>query len=159
MKTLFFIWSVIKLFFFTSISVASPDGDKDLNPKIEAVGNDITVIHLTEATFKQMVFDYEKNKEWKYTGKKPAIIDFYADWCAPCRQLSPIVEEIAKEYQGKIIVYKVDTEKEKKLAQNIGISALPTLLFIPMEGKPQVSMGVLPKASLVKAINDILQVK
>ena len=159
MKTIFFIWTVIKLFFFTSVSVASPDGDKDLNPKIEAVGNNITVIHLTEATFKQMVFDYEKNKEWKYTGKKPAIIDFYADWCAPCRQLSPIVEEIAKDYQGKIIVYKVDTEKERKLAQNIGISALPTLLFIPMEGKPQVSMGVLPKASLVKAINDILQVK
>ena len=159
MKTIFFIWTVIKLFFFTSVSVAGPDGDKDLNPKIEAVGNNITVIHLTEATFKQMVFDYEKNKEWKYAGKIPAIIDFYADWCAPCRQLSPIVEEIAKDYQGKIIVYKVDTEKERKLAQNIGISALPTLLFIPMEGKPQVSMGVLPKASLVKAINDILQVK
>jgi thioredoxin len=118
-----------------------------------------SVVYLNEESFKKMVFDYDKNKEWKYEGNMPAIIDFYADWCGPCRQLSPVVEELAKEYSGKIIVYKVDTEKESKLAQKIGITALPTLLFIPAKGKPQVSMGVLPKSSLVKAINDVLLVK
>lgn len=122
-------------------------------------GQKATIVHLTDETFRKLVFDYEKNKEWKYEGNLPAIIDFYADWCAPCRQLSPVVEELANQYSGKIIVYKVDTEKESKLSQEIGITALPTLLFIPAKGKPQVSMGVLPKSSLVKAINDVLLVK
>jgi len=114
---------------------------------------------LDNESFKKLVFNYEVNKEWKYEGDMPAIIDFYADWCAPCRQLSPLVDEIAREYAGKIVVYKVDTEKEKTLSQSIGITGLPTLLFIPAKGKPQVSMGLLPKASLVKAINEVLLVK
>ena len=117
------------------------------------------VVMLTNDTFKKMIFNYDINKEWRYEGKKPAIIDFYADWCPPCRQLSPLVEEMAKEYEGKIDVYKVDTDKEKILAQNLGITNLPTLLFIPSEGKPQVTMGALPKESLVKAINEILLIK
>ena len=117
------------------------------------------VVYLTNETFKKMVFNYDVNKEWKYEGNKPAIIDFYADWCAPCRQLSPIIEELAKEYSGKIVVYKVDTEKEKVLSQTMGITGLPTLLFIPAKGKPQLSMGLLPKEDLVKAINEVLLVK
>lgn len=117
------------------------------------------VVILTNDTFRKIIFNYEVNKEWKYEGKKPAIIDFYADWCPPCRQLSPLVEEVAKEYAGKIDVYKVDTDKEKILAQNLGITNLPTLLFIPAEGKPQITMGALPKENLVKAINEILSVK
>jgi thioredoxin len=117
------------------------------------------VVQLTNDAFKQMVFNYDENKEWKYEGTLPAIIDFYADWCAPCRQLSPLVDEIAKEYEGKIVVYKVDTEKEKALAQSLGITGLPTLLFIPLEGKPQMSMGAIPKESLVKAITDVLLIK
>lgn len=117
------------------------------------------VTPLTNEGFKKMVFNYEVNKEWKFEGNKPVIIDFYADWCAPCRQLSPLVEEIAKEYSGKIIVYKVDTEKERALTQSVGITGLPTLLFIPAKGKPQVSMGFISKESLVKAVNDILLVK
>lgn len=119
----------------------------------------VSVVQLTNEAFKKMVFNYEVSKEWKYEGSKPAIIDFYADWCGPCRQLSPIVEEIAKEYEGKIIVYKVDTDKEKILSQSMGISGLPTLLFIPVQGSPQMSMGVIPKESLVKAINEVLLVK
>jgi thioredoxin len=106
-----------------------------------------------------MVFNYEVNKEWKYEGSKPAIIDFYADWCGPCRQLSPVVEEIAKEYAGKIVVYKVDTDKEKILSQSLGITGLPTLLFIPAQGSPQMSMGAIPKEGLIKAINEVLLVK
>jgi len=106
-----------------------------------------------------VIFNYEAGSEWKYAGKRPAIIDFYADWCAPCRQLSPLVEEIAKEYSGKIDVYKVDTDKENVLSQKLGITGLPTLVFIPVEGKPQITMGALPKETLVKAINDILKVR
>lgn len=119
----------------------------------------VNVVHLTNAEFKKMVFNYEVNKDWKYEGTQPAIIDFYADWCAPCRQLAPLLEEVAKEYNGKLIVYKVDTEKERELAQNMNISGLPTLLFIPAQGKPQMSMGLIPKESLVKAINEVLLIK
>lgn len=131
------------------------------NPKRSSSGPaaENAVVYLTNETFKKLVFDYEVNKEWKYEGSKPAIIDFYADWCSPCRQLSPLVEEIAKEYAGKIVVYKVDTEKEKTLSQSLGISGLPTLLFIPAEGSPKVLMGLLPKESLVKAINEVLLIK
>ena len=118
-----------------------------------------SVVPMTNETFKKMIFNYEVNKDWKFEGSKPAIIDFYADWCPPCRQLSPLVEEIAKEYAGKIDVYKVDTDKETTLAQAIGITNLPTLLFIPAKGKPQTTMGALPKESLVKAINEILLIK
>jgi thioredoxin 1 len=118
-----------------------------------------SVIVLTNAEFKQKVFNYEVNKEWKFEGKLPVIIDFYADWCGPCRQLSPRVEEIAKEYAGKIIVYKVNTDNEQILSQSLGIQSLPTLLFIPMKGQPQATMGAVPKETLVKAINEVLLVK
>lgn len=117
------------------------------------------IIHLTNKEFKKMVFNYEVNKEWKYLGNKPAIIDFYADWCGPCRIMSPRLEEIAKEYADKIIVYKVNTDKERVLSENLGIQSLPTLVFIPKDGKPQASMGAIPKELLVKAINEVLLVK
>ncbi len=118
-----------------------------------------SVIVLTNAEFKKKVFNYEVNKEWKFEGDLPVIIDFYADWCGPCRQLSPRVEEIAKEYAGKIIVYKVNTDVEQELSQSLGIQSLPTLLFIPMKGKPQATMGAVPKETLVKAVQEVLLVK
>lgn len=117
------------------------------------------VIQLGDVTFKKLVYNYDVNREWKFEGDKPVIIDFYADWCAPCRQLSPLVEEIAREYNGKIVVYKVDTEKEKSLAGKMGITALPSLLFIPVKGQPRMSVGYLPKESLIKAVNEVLLVK
>ncbi len=143
---------ISSLFFITckSENRTSPVGDKTETN---------TVVQLTNEMFKKVIFNYEANKDWKYEGTKPAIIDFYADWCGPCRQLSPLVEDVAKEFEGKIVVYKVDTDKEKILSQSLGISGLPTLLFIPAKGSPQMSMGAIPKESLIKAINEVLLVK
>ncbi|MGE5420575.1 MAG: thioredoxin [Chloroflexota bacterium] len=114
------------------------------------------VVHLTTEEFKKKVFNYENSKEWNYAGSLPAIIDFYADWCGPCKMVAPILEELAKEYSGKIMVYKVDTENEQELASVFGIQSIPTLLFIPKEGQPQAAMGALPKHTFEKVIKDIL---
>jgi len=136
---------------------AACNSEKNSTAKNASSKSDVDIaIYLTDQTFKEKVFNYEENKEWKYEGTKPAIIDFYADWCAPCRELSPILEEVAREYDDKIILYKVDTVKEKELAETLGVTALPTLLYIPSEGKPQVRMGMAPKESLKQAIDEIL---
>lgn len=116
------------------------------------------MVHLTAAEFKQKVFNYETEKEWKFTGDKPVIIDFYADWCGPCKMVAPVLEELSKEYDGKVQIYKIDTEEEQELAQVFGIRSIPSILFIPMEGKPQMTMGALPKESFVQAINEVLKV-
>jgi thioredoxin 1 len=115
--------------------------------------------HLTAETFKEKVFDYENEKEWKYKGDKPTIIDFYADWCGPCRLLAPILEEIDKEYQGKLQIYKIDTEVEQELAYAFGIQSIPTILFIPLDGQPQIAVGALPKNDLEKIIRDVLNIE
>lgn len=114
--------------------------------------------HLTKQTFLEKVFNYEKNQEWKYEGNLPCLIDFYADWCSPCKMVAPILEELSKEYEGKIHIYKVDTEAEQELSGAFGIRSIPSLLFVPMNGQPQMAMGALPKASLVQAINEVLLV-
>jgi len=113
-------------------------------------------VHLTTADFKEKVFNYEKNKEWKYEGTLPAIIDFYADWCQPCKMVAPVLEDLASEYAGKIMIYKVNTEEEQELASVFGIQSIPTILFIPKEGQPQAAMGALPKQTFEKAIKDVL---
>ena len=115
--------------------------------------------HLTKETFKEKVYNFEVNKEWKYEGTKPCMIDFYADWCGPCKMVAPVLEELAKEYSGQIVVYKVDTEKEKELTGKLGIEALPTLLYIPVDGKPQARMGFTSRESLKQAIDEILAKK
>jgi thioredoxin len=112
--------------------------------------------HLTKETFLEKVFNYEKNQEWKFEGNLPCLIDFYADWCSPCKMVAPILEELSKEYDGKINIYKIDTEAEQELSAAFGIRSIPSLLFVPMEGQPQMAMGALPKASLVQAINEVL---
>lgn len=114
--------------------------------------------HLTKETFVQKVFNYEKNSEWKFAGERPCIIDFYADWCGPCKMVAPILEELSREYAGKIDVYKVDTDKEQELAAVFGIRSIPSLLFVPKDGKPQMAMGALPKNAFVDAIKNVMQV-
>ena len=115
--------------------------------------------HLTKDTFVKKVFDFENNQEWKFTGELPAIVDFYADWCGPCKMVAPVLEELGKEYKGQIDIYKVDTEKEQELAAAFGIRSIPSILFIPKEGKPQMAMGALPKESFEQAIGDVLKVR
>jgi thioredoxin 1 len=112
--------------------------------------------HLTKETFLKKVFNYEKNQEWKYEGELPCLIDFYADWCGPCKMVAPILEELSKEYDGKIVIYKIDTEVEQELAAAFGIRSIPSLLFCPVEGQPQMAAGALPKATMKKAIDEIL---
>lgn len=111
---------------------------------------------LTKQTFFEKVFNFEKNKDWKFEGDKPCIIDFYAEWCQPCKMLTPILEKLSKEYAGKIDIYKIDTEQEQELAGAFGIRSIPSMLFCPMEGQPQMAVGLLPKDSLKKAIDDVL---
>ncbi len=114
--------------------------------------------HLTVETFKEKVFNYEENKEWKFEGKLPAIIDFYADWCGPCKMVAPVLEDLAKEYDGKVDIYKVNTEEQQELAMAFGISSIPSILFVPVDEKPVMQAGALPKESFKQVISDILKV-
>ena len=114
-------------------------------------------IHLTKADFLSKVSNFESNPtEWKYLGDKPCIIDFYAAWCAPCKMVAPILEDLSKEYDGQIYIYKVDTEAEQELAGAFGIRSIPSILFCPMNGAPQMAMGAMPKDSFKNAITEVL---
>ena len=114
--------------------------------------------HLTNETFKEKIFNYEANKEWKFEGEAPAIIDFYADWCGPCKTIAPILEELKAEYGDKLEIYKVNTEEQRELSSVFGIQSIPSLLFIPKEGQPQMAMGALPKETFKQAIAEVLSV-
>lgn len=115
-------------------------------------------VQLSAQKFKEEVFDYTNEKEWNYKGSKPAIIDFYADWCGPCKMVAPIFEELSDEYKDDITIYKVDTEKEQELAGAFGIQSIPSILFIPKEGQPMMQRGALPKNTLQKVIDEELLV-
>ena len=108
--------------------------------------------NLTKQTFLEKVFNYETNQDWKYEGDLPAVIDFWAPWCGPCKMVGPILEELSEEYKGKINVYKVNTDEEQELGGVFGIRSIPSLLFVPMEGQPKMAVGALPKESLKQAI-------
>lgn len=113
---------------------------------------------LTKETFLTKVFDYEKNKDWKFNGELPAIIDFWAPWCGPCRMVGPVLEELSEEYKGKINIYKVNTDEEQELGSVFGIRSIPSILFVPMEGQPKMAVGALPKESIKQAIDKELLV-
>jgi len=119
---------------------------------------DMALEHLTKETFKAKVFNFEENKEWKFEGELPAVIDFYADWCGPCKMVAPILEELAVEYAGEIDIYKVDTEAERELAAVFGIQSIPSMLFVPVEGQPAMAKGALPKENLKEAFKDVLKI-
>ncbi|MDE3056666.1 MAG: thioredoxin [Bacteroidota bacterium] len=112
--------------------------------------------HLTKETFLTKVFDYEKNKEWKFQGELPCVIDFWAEWCGPCRMVGPVIEELSHEYAGKVNFYKVNTEEEQELAAVFGIQSIPSLLFVPKTGQPKMAVGALPKQSLKQAVEEEL---
>ncbi len=122
----------------------------------EKEGKNAKPIHLTNEAFKKKVFNYEKNREWKYEGDLPCIIDFYAAWCGPCRKVAPILDELAVQYDKKIVIYKVDTDKEKELAAAFRISSIPALLFVPAKGQPQMAKGALSKEQFIKIIEAVL---
>jgi thioredoxin len=113
---------------------------------------------LTKETFLTKVFDYEKNQDWKFNGELPAIIDFWAPWCGPCRMVGPVLEELSEEYKGKINIYKVNTDEEQELGSVFGIRSIPSILFVPMEGQPKMAVGALPKESIKQAIDKELLV-
>jgi thioredoxin len=114
---------------------------------------------INKDTFKTKVFDFDKGKEWKFEGDKPCIVDFYADWCGPCKMLTPVLEELSEKYAGRLDIYKVNTDQEQELAAAFGIQSIPSLLFVPKTGKPQMAQGVLPRETLEKVIGEVLEVE
>ena len=116
----------------------------------------MATIQMTLADFKEKVFDFEKEDEWKYAGELPAIIDFYADWCGPCKAIAPVLEELSKKYEGRLLIYKIDTDKENELSSIFGIQSIPTLLFIPKQGTPMLQKGAVPKNALIEVIEEKL---
>lgn len=142
------LFTAFALLAFATGSHAQENNKKTTNMKTMA---------MTKADFLKKVADYEKNsQEWKYLGDKPALIDFYASWCGPCKALAPVLEELAAEYGDQIYIYKINTEEEQELAAAFGIRSIPTLLFIPLEGKPQMAQGAMPKDSLKEAIDKVM---
>jgi len=125
--------------------------------KTESAVNDVKPEYLTYETFIEKVWDFENNpQEWVYKGDVPCVIDFYADWCKPCKMIAPIMDDLASEYDGRVKIYKIDTEKERRLAQVFQIRSIPAVLFSPVEGRPMMQTGALPKDQYIKIIEDEL---
>lgn len=147
------IWAVS----LVALLLAACETQATNNDKNNKKENKMKTIELTKADFLKKVMDYETNpNEWKYLGDKPAIIDFYASWCGPCKMVAPILEELAEEYDGQIYIYKVNTEEEQELAGLFGIRSIPSILFIPMGEQPQMATGAIPKSSFKEAIDKVL---
>ena len=144
------------LIFSSMLTYACTSGTEQKQAETQKTAQDGSVIVMNKAMFIKDIFDYEKSKEWKYKGDKPAIIDLYADWCGPCRQTAPIMKELAKEYAGKIVIYKVNVDKQKELAALFNATSIPLFVFIPMKGDPQLFRGAADKATYKKAIDEFL---
>ena len=114
------------------------------------------VQYLTTAQFKEKVFDYTKNRDWNYVGKRPAIIDFYTTWCGPCKRLAPIMETLSEKYKGKVDFYKIDIERDREPANRFDVTSIPQVLYVPMNGKPQKLIGLYPKEQIEEIIDQFL---
>lgn len=148
----------IVLIAVTAIGCNSITGN-DKGSASESEKSGVKIEYLTKETFKQKVWDYEKNPQtWVYEGKLPAIIDFYADWCRPCRMVAPILDELAQDYNGKVVIYKIDTQVERELAGVFQIQSIPAFLYVPMQGQPQMDKGLKDKATFEKIISEVLLV-
>jgi len=151
----------------TSVAEVSMSGQASANTAVQTENTAAStstenenVIQLTKAIFLDKIYDFEKNpKQWTYKGDKPCVIDFYADWCRPCKMVAPIMAELSEKYKGQITVYKVNTDKEPELAQFFGIRSIPTVFFCPTKGEPQMTQGALPKETFEKAITEVLLLK
>ena len=155
MKKIFIAGVLLVLAFTAFAGNTEENKSKEINQSKEV--KKMATIHLTKAEFLSKVSNYEANPtEWKYIGDKPCIIDFYAAWCGPCKTIAPILEDLAKEYEGQIYIYKVDTEAEQELAGAFGIRSIPSILFCPMGEAPQMAQGALPKDAFRKAITEVL---
>lgn len=163
MKIKLIVAALVASFMF--VACGNNNGKSTLSPQAAVTQEETNLnktnmtktIHLTKADFLTKVANYEKNPQtWEYLGDKPAIIDFYADWCGPCKMVAPILEQLAAEYEGQIYIYKVDTEAEQELAADFGIRSIPTLLFVPLNEAPQMAQGALPKDAFKQAIDEVL---
>ena len=155
MRKLFGATLVLALIAFTACAGKTKENNQDVTTTKEE--KKMGTIHLTKAEFLTKVANYEANPtEWKYLGDKPCIIDFYASWCGPCKTIAPILEDLAKEYDGQIYIYKIDTEKEQELTAAFGIRSIPTILFCAVGENPQMAQGAMPKAAFKQAIEEVL---
>jgi len=170
MKRITSLLAFFALLAITSSACSNTNGGNDNNAAVSKSettaqtpsGNksDAKPEYLTKETFKEKIWDYEANpQEWVYEGTEPAIIDFYADWCKPCKMVAPILDEISQDYAGKIKVYKIDTQKQRELASVFQVSSIPAFLYIPVEGKPQMDRGFKQKEAFEKIISDFLLAK
>lgn len=151
MKKLLFI------LLMAGLTIACTGQTKSDNTKTTKKEVKVKTIELNKIDFLEKVANYEANpQEFNYLGDKPALIDFYADWCGPCKAIAPVLEELAAEYDGEIYIYKINTEEQQELAALFGIRSIPSLLFVPMGEQPQMAQGALPKATLKEAINKVL---
>lgn len=151
--------SLLLIAIIVTACTAKAENKETVENKVEIknTGNKMKTIHLNKIDFLKKVANYEANpQEWKYLGDKPALIDFYADWCGPCKAIAPVLEELATEYGDQIYIYKIDTEAEQELAAMFGIRSIPSLLFIPMNEQPQMATGAIPKQQLKEAIDKVL---
>ena len=159
MKMRFLIISVLSAIVLSACSTSGKENNQEANSQ-QTENNMQTkqkTINLTKAEFLTKVANYEESPEkWEYLGDKPCLIDFYADWCGPCKVVAPILEELADEYESEIYIYKVDTEAEQELAGAFGIRSIPTFLFCPMGEQPQMAQGALPKDAFKQAIDEVL---
>ncbi len=158
LKAIIHLLKLLKCFLFYLFVIVKTFNEYNF-VNLNRIKNNKMTENLTKEKFLEKIFNYTENKDWKFEGTKPALIDFYADWCGPCKMLAPILEELSEEYKDKIDIYKIDTEAEQELAAAFGIRSIPSMLFCPLGEEPQMANGALPKAELERVIADVLKIE